>query len=130
MVRPVRNSLIVALLFTVALSLSGCDKVSDFLKNFSGGTQQEESKSVEPSYEKTQLLDILADQKELIEQMENAKSFGDRRLLMELSEKILRLDQSYQEKYNSYEAKLSSSDCLEISRKHSEIMSNLPRLGA
>lgn len=129
MARPVRNSFIAALLFTVAFSLLGCDKVSDFWENLSNKAQQEESKSPEPSYEKTQLLDILADQKELIEQMENAKSLGEKRLFMELSGKILGLDQSYQEKYNSYEAKLSSSDCLEISRKHSEIMSSIPRLG-
>ena len=118
-----------ALLFILALSQAGCDRVSDFFETLANRTQQEESTSPAPGYEKTQLLDILAEQQAIIGQMENAKSFGDRRLLMELSKKILRLDQSYQEKYNSYEAKLPSSDCLEISRKHSEIMHRLPGLG-
>ena len=119
----------VTLLLIVAVSQVGCDKASDFFENFSGGTRKEESQAAEPSYEKTQLLDILEEQRELIGQMENARSVGDKRQPRQLSEKIFRLDQSYQEKYNSYEAKLSSSDCLEISRKHAEIMRGIPRLG-
>ena len=118
-----------SLIAAIAFSQAGCDKLSDFLKNFSNGQNKEESvqPAPAPSYEKTVLLDILAKQKDLLEQIHNARTFGgDKESIRQSYEEILRLDQSYQQEYAKDEAKLSTADCDEISRKHYEIIKSLP----
>ena len=63
---------------------SGCDTLSDFFQNLSKQQQSaEESDSTTPSYEKALLLDILENQKVLLEEIQYARTNGDKRLIKE-----------------------------------------------
>jgi len=127
MVLTVRNFFILSLVFTIATSLIGCDKVSDFFEKFSTQQKMEDSEPLEPSFEKTLLMDILENQKELIEQMKTAHAFGDKRLIKESYEEILRLDKNYQEEFKRHEDQLSSTDSIEISERHYKIVKSIPQ---
>jgi hypothetical protein len=106
---------------------SGCDTLSDFFQNHSKQQQStEESDSTMPSYEKTLLLNILENQKVLLGEMQYARTNGDKRLIKESYEEILRLDKNYQEEFKKYEVDLSQTDGLEISQKHYEIIKSIP----
>jgi hypothetical protein len=68
---------------------SGCDTLSDFFQNLSNQQQStEESDSTTPSYEKALLLEILENQKVLIEEMQYARTNGDKRLIKKSYEEI------------------------------------------
>jgi cell division protein FtsB len=117
-----------SLILIIALSQFGCDRLSDFLENFSGQHKKEEGQPPKPSDEKTQLMNILENQQELIEQIKNAQTYGgDKRSIKESYEAVLRLDQNYQQEYARDEGRLSASDCTEISNKHYAIMKSLPQ---
>ena len=126
MILIVKNFFILSFIITIALTQIGCDTFSDFFENFSKKQDVEDVEPLLPSYEKTLLLDILENQKELIEEMQYARDNGDNRLIKELYEAILRIDQSYQEEFEKYEGELSHSDGIEISKKHHEIIRSIP----
>lgn len=125
--KKVSTFLSLSLIFAIAFSQTGCDKLFDFFKNFSDLPKKEALQPATPSYEKTQLLDILANQQELIEEMKNARASGDRDSFKESYERILRSDQGYQQEYEKYESKLSPGDLMEISKKHRQIIESIPR---
>ena len=116
----IARKLSILILFVILFLQSGCDTLSDSQQS------TEESDSTTPSYEKTLLLDILENQKVLIEEMQYAKANGDRRSVKESYEEILRLDQNYQEEFEKYEGELSHTDGLEISKKHHKIIRTIP----
>ena len=130
MVYFARKVVLLVLIGSIACSQIGCDKLTDFFSNFSGQQKKVETQPPETSYEKTQLLSIVDNQKELLEQLENERALGDKRSIKNTYEEFLRLDQDYQDKYAKYEEKLSSSDCMEISKKHYEIMRSLPQISS
>jgi len=124
----VRKFIIPCLLLTLAYSLYGCDKLADFLASFSGQQKKEVSAISLPCDEKAQLLDVLEDQRQLIDEMKIAKTVGDKASIRASYEEFLRLDQRYQEEYAKFESKLSASDLREISSEHYEIMKSLPNV--
>ena len=114
-------------IFIILFMQSGCDTLSDFFQNLSKPQQStEEIESTTPSYEKTLLLDILENQKMLIEEMQFARTNGDKHLIKKSYDEILRLDKNYQEEFEKYEGDLSHTDSLEISQKHYEIIRSIP----
>ncbi len=121
----------IAVLFCIVilpLLQSGCDNISDFVENLSKPQQStEESAEFEtPSYEQTLLMDILENQRTLIEEMRYASDSGEKHSIKELYEEFLRLDKSYQEEFEKYEEALSAKDGWEISKMHQQIIRSLP----
>ncbi len=107
--------------------------ISNFFDNNSGQQELEEQEEYEPessSYEKTQLLDIIASQTGLIEEIKDARDSGNKNTIKESYEEILRLDKEYQELFKSYERELSNSDRNEISNKHYNVMQSLPNFSS
>ncbi len=102
--------------------------LSSFFDNFSIQQEQEESEPELQSYEKMQLLDILESQAGLIEDIKDARDFGNKDTIKEFYEEILRLDKEYQKLFETVEDELSNSDRNEISRKHYKIFKSLPNL--
>lgn len=120
MILTIRKLPVLIFIFIILFMQSGCDTFSDSLQF------TEESESTTPSYEKTLLLDILENQKVLIEEMQYARTNGDKRSIKESYEEILRLDESYQEEFEKLEGELSHTEGLEISKKHHEIVKSIP----
>ena len=120
MILTIRKLPVLIFIFIILFMQSGCDTFSDSLQS------TEESESTTPSYEKTLLLDILENQKVLIEEMQYARTNGDKRSIKESYEEILRLDESYQEEFEKLERELSHTEGLEISKKHHEIVKSIP----
>jgi len=105
---------------------SGCDSLTDFFKNLSEPQHTKESESIAPSYEKVLLLDILENQRALIEEIRFASDSGDKQSIKDSYEEFLRLDQRYQDEFEKNEGALSNKDGLEISKLHQKIIRNLP----
>jgi len=95
--------------------------LSNFFDNFLGQQEQAENEPESSSNEKMQLLDILESQTDLIEEIKNARDFGNKDTIREFYEEILRLDKEYQELFEKYEDELSNPDRNEISKKHYKI---------
>ena len=116
-------------LFCIAILLftqSGCDSLTDFVKNLSEPRRTEESEPITPSYEKVLLLDILENQRVLIEEIRFASDSDDKQSIKESYEKFLRLDQSYQDEFEKNEGALSNKDGWELSKLHQKIIRSLP----
>lgn len=123
----VKKLSVLIFIFIILFMQSGCDTLSDFFQNLSKPQQStEEIESTTPSYEKSLLLDILENQKVLIEEIQYARTSGDKRLIKKSYEEIFRLDKNYQEEFDKYEGDLSHTDGLEISQKHYEIIRSIP----
>lgn len=121
----------IAVLFCITilpLLQSGCDNISDFVENLSKPQQStEKSEELEtPSYEKTLLMDILENQRTLVEEMRYASDMGEKQSIKESYEEFLRLDKNYQDEFQKHEEGLSTKDGLEISKMHQQIVRNLP----
>ncbi|MBW1634851.1 MAG: hypothetical protein JRJ68_01125 [Deltaproteobacteria bacterium] len=115
------------IIFVIFTLLSGCDNLSEFFQNLSTSQQSsEESESTSPSYEKTLLMDILEDQRALVEEMQYASNNGERNSIKESYEKFLRLDQNYQDEFQKHEGALAAKDGWEISKMHQQIIRSLP----
>ncbi len=104
--------------------------LSNVFDNFSNQQEQGENEPELSSYEKTQLLDILENQAALIEEIKDARDYGNKGTIREFYEEILRLDKEYQELFETYEDELSNSDRNEISRKHYNISKSLPNFNS
>lgn len=104
--------------------------LSNFFDKFRGQQEQEENESELSSNEKTQLLDILESQTDLIEEINDARDFGNKDTMRESYEEILRLEKEYQELYEKYEDELSNSGRNEISKRHYKIFKSLPNLNS
>ena len=100
--------------------------LSNFFDNHSDRQEQEENEPESSSYEKTQLLEIIDTQTDLIEEIKDARGFGNKGAIKASYEEVLRLDKEYQELYKTYERELSSSDKNGISRKHYDVIQSLP----
>jgi hypothetical protein len=105
---------------------SGCDSLTDFVKNLSEPQRTEESEPIAPSYEKVLLLDILENQRVLIEEIRYASDSGEKHSINESYKEFLRLDQNYQEEFEKHEEALSNKDAWDISKLHQQIVKNLP----
>jgi|GEM_PF-6502281 len=114
-------------IFVILALLSGCDNLSEFYQNLSTSQQSsEESESTTPSYEKTLLMDILENQRTLVEEIQYAGISGEKNSIKKLYEEFLRLDQNYQDEFEKHEEALSTKDGWEISKMHQQIIRSLP----
>ncbi len=118
---------VLIVIFVILALLSGCDNLSEFYQNLSTSQQSsEESESTTPSYEKTLLMDILENQRTLVEEIQYAGISGEKHSIKQLYEEFLRLDQNYQDEFEKHEEALSTKDAWEISRMHQQIIRDLP----
>lgn len=123
-----RFFIVLIIIISIAVSLSKDDFLSDFLASISNQTGQEERLESSEILEKSLLLDILQEQENLIQEMKDAREFGDKEAIRELYHEIMRLDQRYQEEYKKYENRLSSKDSIKVSKKHHKIIKSIPKL--
>ncbi len=123
-----RISLLFPILLILPLLQSGCDNISDFVENLSKPQQStEKSEEFETlSYEKTLLLDILENQRALIEEIRFASDSGEKNSISGYYEEFLRLDKNYQDEFERHEEALSTKDGWEISKMHQQIIRDLP----
>jgi hypothetical protein len=122
-----RISLLFPILLILPLLQSGCDNISDFVENLSKPQQStEESEPIAPSYEKVLLLDILENQRALIEEIRYASDSGEKHSINESYKEFLRLDKNYQDEFQKHEEGLSTKDGWEISKMHQQIIRSLP----
>lgn len=127
MISTAKRLSVLIVIFVILALLSGCDNLSEFYQNLSTSQQSsEESESNSPSYEKTLLMDILENQKMLIEEMQYASDSGEKQSIKESYEEFLRLDQNYQDEFEKHEEALSTKDGWEISKLHQQIIRSLP----
>ncbi len=122
------NRLSVLIVIFVILSLqTGCDNLSEFHQNLSTSQQSsEENESTTPSYEKALLMDILENQRTLVEEIQYAGISGEKHSIKQLYEEFLRLDQNYQDEFEKHEEALSTKDGWEISKMHQKIVRSVP----
>jgi hypothetical protein len=116
-------------LFCIAIlpfTQSGCDSLTEFVKNLSEPQHTEESEPIAPSYEKVLLLDILENQRALIEDIRYASDSGEKKSISGYYEEFLRLDKNYQDEFQKHEEGLSTKDGWEISKMHQQIIRSLP----
>lgn len=119
---------VLIVIFVILAVLSGCDNLSEFYQNLSTSQQSSEeiSEIEQLSYEKTLLMDILENQRTLVEEMQYASDSGEKQSIKESYEEFLQLDQNYQDEFEKYEEALSTKDGWEISKLHQEIIRSVP----
>ena len=115
-------------LCAVIVFQSSCDNLSAIFQNFSSSPQTSDKKEQleKPSYESTLLLEILDNQKMLVEEMRYASDIDDKQSIKESYEKFLDLDKRYQEEFEKHEGALSNKEGLEISKIHHQIIRDVP----
>lgn len=119
---------VLIVIFVILAVLSGCDNLSEFYQNLSTSQQSSEeiSEIEQLSYEKTLLMDILENQRTLVEEMQYASDSGEKQSIKESYEEFLQLDQNYQDEFEKHEEALSTKDGWEISKMHQQIIRSLP----
>lgn len=121
------------LLFSVLVTQSGCDSVSDVISDlrssFSGSEEEQESvtEPALPSEGASRLTDILDSQDRIIEDIGFAKSMNDKESIGNQYKEFLRLEDEYQNTYDEVEAQLSIKELRDISLRHSELVQKMPR---